>query len=292
MVALSYILMWLYLALASALFLGLYDIVKKKAVTKNGVLEVLLVATALSTLFLSPFLFKYDLGLHSHILLLGKALIVTTSWISGMIALKLLPITTVSTLKATRPFMVVIFSIILFGERLNLTQWAGVTAALLSLFLLSSSHKDEGISFKNNKGLLAMIISIVSGVVSALYDKYIITGMEALSIQSWGNLYITLLLLLCILFEKQFNKTERKPFRWDWALVLIAVLITGADALYFFAIKEEGAMLSVVSLLRRGSVLVTFIAGALFFKEKPNFKKICSIVILMLGMFLLLIGSR
>ncbi|MGM9787329.1 MAG: EamA family transporter [Candidatus Cryptobacteroides sp.] len=284
--------MWLYLALASALFLGLYDIVKKKAVSKNGVLQVLLVATALSTLFLSPFLFKYELSLHSHMLLIGKALIVTTSWISGMIALKLLPITTVSTLKATRPFLVVIFSIILFGERLNLTQWAGVTAALVALFLLSSSHKDEGISFKKNKGLLAMLISIVSGVVSALYDKYIITGMEALSIQSWGNLYITLFLLLCILFERYFDNTERKPFRWDWALVLIAVLITGADALYFFAIKEEGAMLSVVSLLRRCSVLVTFIAGALFFKEKPNFKKISSIMILMLGMFLLLIGSK
>ena len=38
----------------------------------------------------------------------------------------------------------------------------------------NSSHKDEGISFRSNKGLFAMIVSIVSGVVSALYDKYII----------------------------------------------------------------------------------------------------------------------
>ncbi len=284
--------MWLYLALLSALFLGLYDIAKKQAVGKNGVLQVLLAATALSALFLSPFLFKYELSLQSHLMLIGKALIVTTSWISGMIALKLLPITTVSTLKATRPFLVVIFSIIIFGERLNLTQWAGVAAAFVALFLLSSSHKEEGISFKSNKGMLAMLISIVIGVLSALYDKHIITGMEALSIQSWGNLYITLLLLVCILFERQHNKSERRPFRWDWTLVLIAVLITGADALYFFAIKEEGALLSVVSLLRRCSVLVTFIAGAIFFKEKLNLKKVSSIVILMIGMFLLLAGSK
>ena len=85
--------MWLYLALLSALFLGLYDIAKKQAVGKNGVLQVLLAATALSALFLSPFLFKYELSLQSHMMLIGKALIVTTSWISGMIALKLLPIT-------------------------------------------------------------------------------------------------------------------------------------------------------------------------------------------------------
>ena len=46
--------MWLYLALGSALLLGLYDIVKKKASERNGVLQILLVATALSTVFLSP----------------------------------------------------------------------------------------------------------------------------------------------------------------------------------------------------------------------------------------------
>ena len=72
--------MWLYLALGSALFLGLYDIAKKKASENNGVLQVLFVATALSTLFLIPWLFKYESDIHSHLLLLIKAIIVTTSW--------------------------------------------------------------------------------------------------------------------------------------------------------------------------------------------------------------------
>ena len=275
--------MWLYLALLSALFLGLYDIAKKQALGKNGVMQVLLAATALSTLFLSPFLFKYELSLQSHLMLMGKALIVSTSWISGMIALKLLPITTVRTLKATRPFLVVIFSILLSRARV---------AAFVALFLLNSSHKDEGISFRSNKGLFAMIVSIVSGVVSALYDKYIIRGMEALSVQSWGNLYITIILGLCILILHLSHNAESKPFRWDWTLVLIAILITGADALYFFAIQGDGALLSVVSLLRRCSVLVTFIAGAFFFKEKVNVKKIFSILVLMAGLFFLLMGSK
>lgn len=286
--------MWLYLALGSALLLGLYDIAKKKATEKNGILQVLFVATALSTILLSPWLFKYDSTLHSHLLLLIKAIIVTTSWISGMIALKLLPITTVSTLKATRPFLVVIFSIILFGERLNALQWAGVVTALAALGLLTGSNHQEGITFKSNKGMVAMCISIVSGVVSALYDKHIITGFEPLFVQSWGNLYITLLLGVCIGVYQLARKKdiERMSIHWDWTLVLIAVLITGADALYFFAIKQQGALLSVVSLLRRCSVLVTFIAGALFFKEKNIARKSINIVVLMVGMMLLLLGSR
>ncbi len=283
--------MWLYLALLSALMLGLYDIAKKKASQNNGVLQILLVATALSTLFLSPWLFKYDVMGHEHLLLLLKAVIVTSSWISGMVALKMLPITTVSTLKATRPFLVVIFSILLFGERLNLCQWAGVATAFIALMLLSRSSQQEGVTFKSNKGLLAMGISILTGVISALYDKHIITGFEPMTVQSWGNFYITILLGICIIAQKKVCGDGEK-FHWDWTLLLIAVLITGADALYFFAIKEEGALLSVVSLLRRCSVLVTFVAGALFFKEKNLKRKSINILVLMLGMALLLIGSK
>lgn len=282
--------MWLYLALGSALLLGLYDIAKKQAVSQNGVLQVLFIATALSTLFLSPWLFKYKLDFHAHLLLIIKALIVSTSWVSGMIALKHLPITTVSTLKATRPFFVVILSIILFNELLNLTQWIGVGAALLALLLLSQSNKAEGISFKSNKGMIAMCISILSGVVSALYDKHIITGFAPLMVQSWANFYITVTLALCIAISKK--TLGHKAIKWDWSLLLIAIFITGADAMYFFAIKEEGALLSVISLLRRCSVMVTFGVGAIFFKEKNLKRKSLNILVLMLGMALLLIGSR
>ena len=283
--------MWLYLALASALLLGLYDIAKKKSAQNNGVLQILLVATALSTLFLSPWLFKYPMDIHSHLALLVKAAIVTSSWISGMVALKYLPITTVSTLKATRPFLVVLFSILLFGERLNLCQWAGVLAAFVALMLLSRSSRMEGVTFKSNKGLLAMAISIVTGVISALYDKHIIAGFEPLSVQSWANFYITILLALCVIVYGRFSGSRQK-FRWDWTLLLIAVLITGADALYFFAIKQDGALLSVVSILRRCSVLVTFAVGAIFFKEKNMKRKSLNILVLMIGMALLIIGSR
>ena len=59
--------MWLYLALGSAFLLGLYDVAKKHSVGKNSVLNVLLIATALSTLLLSPCLFIYK-GLCQSIL--------------------------------------------------------------------------------------------------------------------------------------------------------------------------------------------------------------------------------
>ena len=197
--------MWLWMTLASALMLGIYDVFKKQALKNNGVLWVLLAATALSTLFLCPFLTAGSMDDHLRIIL--KAVLVTVSWVSGLIGLKLLPITTVSTLKASRPFFVVLFSIILFGERLNAWQWAGVALALLALTLLSGVSKKEGFAFSKSKGVAAMAVSILAGVASALYDKHIISGMEPLFLQSWGNFYITVLLVICVLVKARVSAT-------------------------------------------------------------------------------------
>lgn len=281
--------MWLWMSVGSALLLGVYDVAKKQGLKKNGVLWVLLGATALSALFTSPFLSAGSL--HDHLCLMFKAVLVTTSWVSGMIALKLLPITTVSTLKASRPFFVVLFSIILFGERLNLWQWGGVALALVALTLLSLSSKKEGIKFSSNKGVAAMAVSILSGVASALFDKHILHDMEALFVQSWANVYITILLILCVVIKALKDGEARERFQWDWYIVLIAVLITCADALYFFALKDEGALLSVISLIRRCCVVVTFALGAVLFKESKIKEKAFELLILLCGMALLLFGS-
>lgn len=281
--------MWLWMTLASALLLGIYDVFKKQALKHNGVLWVLLAATALSTLFLCPFLSAGSMDDHLRIIL--KAVLVTISWVSGLIGLKLLPVTTVSTLKASRPFFVVIFSIVLFGERLNGWQWAGVALALLALTLLSGASRSEGIAFSRSKGVAAMAVSILAGVASALYDKKVITGMEPLFLQSWCNFYITVLLAVCVLVKALHDKEKRERFTWDWMLLVIAIFITGADMLYFFALKQEGALLSVISLIRRCSVVVTFVLGAIVFHEKKIREKAVDLAILLGGMALLLYGS-
>ena len=282
--------MWLWMTLGSALMLGIYDVFKKQALKNNSVLWVLLAATALSTLFLSPFLTSGPV--EDHLRLVLKAVLVTTSWVSGLIGLKLLPITTVSTLKASRPFFVVLFSIVLFGEQLNGWQWAGVALALLALTLLSGASKKEGIDFSKSKGVAAMAVSILAGVASALYDKKVVASMDPLFLQSWCNFYITVLLALCILVKSLRDKENRERFKWDWLLVVIAVFITGADMLYFFALKQDGALLSVISLMRRCSVVVTFVVGAIVFKEKNLKAKSLDLAILLAGIVCLVLGSQ
>lgn len=292
--------MWLWLSLISALLLGFYDVSKKKALRRNEPVWILFAATALSTLFLSPFLGRGDLSAHLHLVL--KALLVTTSWVSGMIALKLLPITTASTLKATRPMFVVLFSIILFGEKLNILQWGGVLLIMVAIWLLSRSSQKEGIDFKGNRGIVAMCISIISGVASALFDKHIMAGlkMEPLFVQSWANFYITLMLGAILLLRQLYRVGQRTGcdaspehirFKPDWWILLIAVFITAADACYFFALQDEDALLAVVSMVRRCSVVITFVVGGLLFREKHLQSKALSLGMILVGIALLMFGT-
>ena len=279
--------MWIWMALASAVLLGVYDVAKKVALKHNDIYSILLVATGLSALFVSPFL-TWGNGA-DHLRLVFKAVLVTASWVSGMIALQLLPITTVSTFKTSRPMFVVVFSILLFGERLNWMQWLGVAAVLVALWLLSVSSEREGISFKGNRGFWALLISVLTGVASALWDKHILAGMHPLFVQSWTNIYITALLALIILVRR--SRGLKEVFRWDWTLALIAIFITAADMLYFFSLKEDGSLLSVVSLIRRSSVIITFALGAILFKEKRIAQKAGVLVLMLAGVVLLMTGS-
>ena len=156
--------MWALLAFMSAALLGCYDFFKKVSLKDNSVLAVLFLNTLFSTIIFLPFIILSYTGtltdgllyvpsapLHDHLLLMLKAVIVLSSWLCGYIGIKHLPITIVSPIQATRPVLVLLGALLIFGEKLNGYQWAGVITAIVSFFLLSRSGKREGINFAHNR---------------------------------------------------------------------------------------------------------------------------------------------
>ncbi len=281
--------MWVWLALASSIILGLYDVAKKQALKRNGVPEILLCTTSLSALFLCPFLHAGPLP--DHLKLLFKALLVSSSWISGLAAMKLLPLTTVSSIKTTRPVFVLLFSILIFGEKLNLWQWSGSIVVIAALLFLSLSSRKEGIHFTRNKGIAYMAVSVVTGVASALFDKYIMVFMEPVFVQSWSNVYIAVILALTVVFKRLRDGAGSVKITPDPMLLLIALLITASDFIYFSALKDSSAMLSVVSMIRRASVIVPFIFGIFLFREKNIRDKALIMLLMLLGIACIIFGS-
>lgn len=305
--------MWLILAFLSAGLLGFYDSFKKKALNDNAVLPILFLNTVFSSLIFLPFIvlsstthifdgsiFYVSQGgweVHRYIIL--KSLIVLSSWIFGYFAMKHLPLTIVGPINATRPVMVLVGAMLVFGERLNGWQWAGVTLAAISFLMLSKSGRREGIDFKHNKWIFFLVIAALLGAVSGLYDKYLMAnatdggvGIDRMVVQSWYNIYQMLLMGIMMIVLWWPTRYRTTPFHWDWSVVFISVFLCAADFVYFYALSLPGAMISIVSMVRRGSVLVSFLSGAIFFHEKNLKAKAFDLALVLLGMIFLYIGSR
>lgn len=298
--------MWLILAFTSATLLGLYDVAKKQAVKNNAVPTVLLLNTLFSSLLFLPVIIssECDLGwfgatifdvepqpLRSHLLIILKSAIVLSSWIFGYFGIKHLPLTLVGPINATRPVLVLVGAMLLFGERLNTLQWIGVLLALVSIFMLSRAGKKEGIDFTHNRWILCVAAAAILGAASGLYDRYIMQELEPLFVQSWYNIYqLTMMTIAVILIH--LLQPNRTPFHWSWAIPLISLFLSAADLAYFVALSNQEAMISVVSMIRRGSVVVSFACGAMLFREKNLRAKAIDLIFILAGMIFLWLGSR
>ena len=304
--------MWLILAFLSAALLGFYDSFKKKALSGNAVIPVLFLNTLFSSLIFLPFIivsyttdaldgniFHVASGgweVHKYIVL--KSFIVLSSWILGYFGMKHLPLTIVGPINATRPVMVLVGALLFFGERLNGWQWLGVALAVLSFFMLSRSGKKEGIDFKRDHWIWMIVGAAVLGAVSGLYDKYLMAapedggvGLDKMMVQSWYNIYQCFMMGAMLMLLWWPKRQHTTPFRWHWCIIFISIFLSAADFVYFYSLSLPGAMISIVSMIRRGSVVVSFLFAALAFHEKNLKSKVIDLALVLLGMICLHIGS-
>ena len=304
--------MWLTLAFLSAALLGFYDSFKKKALLQNAIIPVLFLNTVFCSLIFLPLIIlsaKTNIldgsqfhvasgGWEMHRYILLKSVIVLSSWLFGYMGMKHLPLTIVGPINATRPVLVLLGAMLVYGERLNLCQWIGVLLAITSFLMLSRSGKKEGIDFRHNRWIWAIIIAALFGAASGLYDKYLMAnpsdggvGLDRMAVQSWYNIYQMgwMLIMMLVLW---WPRRKQSPFRWDWCILNISLFLSMADFVYFYALSQPHAMISVVSMIRRGSVIVSFLFGALIFREHNLKTKAVDLLLVLLGMVFLYLGSH
>lgn len=294
--------MWILLAICSALGLGFYDVFKKLSVRANNVLLVLMLNTVFGTLLMSPVIIgcladgHFGLGdsLAGHARIVLKAVIVLGSWILGYFAIKHLPLTIQGPINASRPVLVLLGALAIFGERLNALQWGGILLGFVSLFMISRIGASEGFSLRGSRWLWMSVGATVLGAVSALYDKYLLGRYEPLEVQAWYSLYQCIIMCSAIAVMRRVAPQAAgagAPFVWRWSIPCISLFLTGADLAYFYSLSQPGAMISVVSMIRRGSVLVSFFYGVLVLREQHVRAKVADLLVLLAGLALLVAGS-
>jgi transporter family protein len=274
--------MWILLAICSSLCIGIYDIFRKKSLENNAVLPVLFFSNLTGALIFLPFILvsftfpDFTKGSFLHVPFSGfavhkfiflKSILVVSSWICTFFAFKHLPLTIASPIRSTAPLWTLLGALTLLGEQLTLLQWIGFVVSMIFFYMFSFASHKEGYSFRNNKWLWFMIIGTLLGACSALYDKYLIKHFDKMEVQSWFSVYQVVIMAPVILLIWYPRRKVTTPFVWRWNILFIAVFLVVADFLYFYALSFNGSLISVISIIRRANVSISFTAGVLLFKE-------------------------
>lgn len=296
---------WIAASLLSALFLGVYELCTKHAVRGNSIVPVLFFSTltgaavwlallALQGLHpgtLPPSLVTDPLTWQQHLQLVLKSAIVASSWVFTYLALKHLPLSLGSPIRATSPLWTLAGALLILGERPTGLEILGVLTTLASFIGLSLVGQREGIHFHRDKWVGFLLLGTLLGALSSLYDKYLL-GRQHFSVptvQAWFSIY------LCVLFLPfaigwQGRWWERGQFHWRWSIPFIALSLLVADYIYFSALRNPASLVSVVMSLRRGSTLVGFAGGLLLFSERNGWQKLPAVAGILVGILLTILG--
>ncbi len=305
--------MWVILAFFSATLLGFYDVFRKEAVRENAVLPVLFLYTFFASLIFLPFVVLSSTGhidqssifyctpfnWYEQKYIIIKSCIVLTSFVLGYFGMKHLPLSIVGPINATRPVMVLVGAMIIFSEVLNVWQWLGIAVAILGIELLKHTSKKEGIKWGRNKWVYFVFLGNILGALSALYDKYLMAtpdnggvGLNKMAVQSWYNIYQLFMMMFLVALLWWPTRKKTTPFHWHWSIPMVAVFLSMADFIYFYALGLNDSMISIISMIRRGSVIVSFLCAAVIFHEKNLRAKAFDLFLVILSMLLLYYGSN
>ena len=290
---------WTSWVLASSVLLALYDIAKKASARANAVLPVLLASTSFGfaaysagLLATGHFCALHDISGAALSLGLAKSVIVGTSWVFTFCALRTLPITIATPIRASSPALVLLIAVPMYGEMPSVLQGVGMAAVFAGYFAFSWAGRHEGIDFFRNRAVWYAIVGAVCSAVSSIWDKYIFQ-VRALPVEQVQLVFqVGLVAFYALAFAaSRVLRLGRDAFEWRWTIPLVGILLAGADWLYFRGLAYPGAPISAASLMRRFSVVLTFLLGARFFHETNLVRKGIALAAIVAGVAILCLAA-
>jgi transporter family protein len=208
-------------------------------------------------------------------------------------ALAHLPLSIATTIRALAPVFTIFIAVTFMGERPFALQWIGVAICICSYVGLSLAGRKEMGHFFSNGWVICMVLGTLLAACSGVYDKFILQRMnfDPLTVQVWFSIYMMLwqFVICAVTWFPARHKTT--PFKFRWSMLLVAVLLIVADRCYFVAVSDPDALISIITVFRRSSVLISFFAGLVFFKERKSKMKFVALLGVILGICLIALGK-
>ncbi len=275
--------MWMALVLFYGLAKGFREVIKKKSLEKNTIIEVLFFYTLISFLMVTPDVENaWGITWEQCGFTALKSLIIFMAWLFSFKAIQQLPISYYGILDLSRVLFATLLGVLILGEVMSYYQIAGLAMVMLGLLLLrfrGNSHRETDQERVEGKYVVMAFASSILNAVSGFMDKILMREMNSSQLQFWYMLFLVLFYTIYILVTRtriRFGKLIRNY--WIYALSLLFVL---ADRALFIANGMESSRITVMTLIKQSGCIVTILAGRVLYKEKNiAYKSFCAAVII------------
>ncbi len=272
---------WVWLVLGCGMLKGVREIVKKLAVRKSPVLEVLFFYTLFSfALVLPDAPNAVGLAASQMLLIMLKAFVIFVGWLCGFYALEKMPVSLYGVLDLSRMVFSTLLGVVALGERLGLIQDAGLALVVGGLLMLRLKKDDPARQGEPvSAGLVALaLMSALLNSVSAVLDKILMRGMSSSQLQFWYMFFLALFYGLFLAVRRQ-KPDWRGALKNGW-IWLLSLLIIASDRLLFIANGMAASRMTLIMLLQQASVVMSIVGGRLVFHEKHTlYRLLCAAVV-------------
>lgn len=295
--------LWIWLVLLYGVIKGIREIVKKKSMEKNSVIEVLFVYTLLSFLMVIPTAtdaFTMDFSILPWVIF--KSFVIFIAWILGFKALRKIPISLYGLLDLSRVIFSTLLGVFFLHEKMAALQIVGLILVCGGLLMCrygenftkrgendakngdnSNNEEKQKADVRKSVSVRLVVFVLISSFlngVSGTMDKALMQkDITSSQLQFWYMLFLVLFYGLYLLFsgEKVHIGSAMKNY-WIWILSIIFVI---GDKALFIANQSPNSRVTVMTLLKQVCCIVTILAGKFIYKEKRiAYKLVCAAVII------------
>lgn len=262
---------------------GVREVIKKKTLQTNTVMEVLVVYTALAFLMILPEC-KNAMGIDPSYLfwIWVKSFVIFLAWIFSFKAIGRMPISVYGVLDLSRVLFATSLGVVVLREALSIPQMIGLLFVCAGLIMLNqrkkfTANKTEKVE---TRYVVLAIASCILNAISGLMDKILMKDVTSYELQFWYMLFL-------LMFYLGYVIITRTKIRWkltfkNYWIWILSFLFIVADRALFVANGMEGSKITVMTLIKQSGCLVTILAGKFIFKEKNiGYKLLCAGVIIM-----------
>lgn len=283
---------WYIFVIVSAILISISELLKKKVLYKEHSTEFSTTYSLIIIILLLPFVNHLNLNFPNFVmvLLIIKSILLLTSSLLFMKAIKHNELSQIMPLKNLSPVFLVIIAFFFLDEHINTTKLLGILIIMVSGYLLEKESLRDHKVFRN-KYFLYVILSMIFVSIAAIIDKFIIKYVNIYTIIFVPFVLMTIyLLIIQFTLYKGFQDVKHSLINGKYWIIISAITILLSDLSYFSAVALEGTLISLIIPLRRISTLFSTILGGAFFHEKFILDRVSLCIFMLMGVYLILIA--